>query len=846
MSSRRSTASRERPAGQGHRRRVPARRREGALLLVAALALVGCAASPDLTPRPARLTPGGGPSGVTATVTITGAGFLPRVVQSASGGPQSVDTTHRAWLDDVELADVTWVDTGTLRATVPAGLPLGPHALTVENALGRRGTLPAAWTVIDPAVLTLAATLAPAQASTGQPLALAVTATNPGGAAIHGLAVTVAPSGVGAVTGDLAPAPFDLAPGESHLLDLALVASDPGALVLSVAAAGLEEASGRMVTATAPDLPLLVQARAALTAALSLPSTIPVGATFTVTMLVENGGEAAALGVTPDPLAAAADATGGLLPLAGPAPAVTDVAGGGQAAFTWTYQLTTGGTVRLRGGAAGQDANDGEPVVAAPVDSNLGSQLLEVAPVAVDPLGDGTPVAGLAVRGGRLYVGPSRAGSAFWRLDPAGGAGVLLPVEIAVDTGSSPADNSAWRASPPATTFGTTGCSNNSTACGPNNEGGLGVLATGTAFGAEWLVYGSATRAPSKARYVYAASQDGPPLPFSAVDLGALLPNQVEAFTAIAFAPAAAGGADRLYLALAAAPPLRSPYLLAVATAPTGPVLDARAGSDAEALGAADMPGIGSAATPPNPDPQPRIDALAWFADRLYLATGGTLLRSTVAAPRAYAGAPADWTGATPLDPAWTARRGLPASAAAGLTPADRAVPAMVAFGDCGGGPCLFLARNVQGTTPAVVPQLWRCDPTATADPTACDPGDWSLAAPNSTGDATLTQLDVPTNGAVTLLLATGRYLYLGFDDATTGAQLYRAEAGQPGVADFRGRDGCVAGQPGCEGLGGNGFGDATVTRLFDAEAVTTGGATTLYVAAGDAAAPLRLLAFPE
>jgi hypothetical protein len=220
--------------------------------------------------------------------------------------------------------------------------------------------------------------------------------------------------------------------------------------------------------------------------------------------------------------------------------------------------------------------------------------------------------------------------------------------------------------------------------------------------------------------------------------------------------------------------------------------------------------------------------------------------RATVEVPGRYSARPGDWAGTTPLDPAWAARRGLPAASSSDLTPAHRAVPAMAAFGTCGAGPCLFLARNVVGTTPAVVPQLWACDPSWTLDATACDPGDWTLAAPNARADASLTQLDVPTNGAAGVLLATPHYLYLGFDNASTGVQLYRTEVVPSGFGAFRGRDGCVAGTAGCEGLGGNGFGDAAVTRLLDAEAVSAGGTTALYVVAGDAAGPLRLYAFPE
>jgi len=291
-----------------------------------------------------------------------------------------------------------------------------------------------------------------------------------------------------------------------------------------------------------------------------------------------------------------------------------------------------------------------------------------------------------------------------------------------------------------------------------------------------------------------------------------------------------------------------SPILVALSRAPAGPVLDAATPGDAVELAVTTAPGVGGdAGLLSNPDAQPRIDALAWFRDRLYVAAGSGILSATVAVPRPYATAAADWRTATPLSLSWLLRRGLPATASEGLTPADRAVPAMTAFGACAGGPCLFLARNVQGTSPPVVPQLWRCDPTQSGGTDACESGDWSLAAANTSGDRGLTQLGVASNGAASLLLATSHYLYLGFDNAETGVQVYRTEAAPTSALDFRGRDGCVAGTAGCQGLGGNGLGlGTTVTRLFDAKAVTAGGVTTVYLAAGDATSPLRLFAITE
>jgi hypothetical protein len=808
------------------------------LALLACALAAACTPAPDLAPRVDALSPAGGPADAATVVTIHGQGFFARAAQSASGGPGTIDTTHRAWLDGVELAEVTWVDERTLRTVIPAGLALGPHALTVENARGRRGALAAAWTVIQPAVLGLEAHLSRATVSTGQSATLAVTASNTGGATARGVALAVYPQGPGGVTVGALPAAVDVAAGGSVTLSVPLTGASSGGVALGVTAAGTEDFSGRPLSASAAAGTLGVQARAALTVALAIPATLPPGGSFSVTMLVLNEGEAAALGVVPAALAMVAGSTATLASLTGPSPTAADVPGHGSATFTWAARLQAGGTVQLEGGAAGTDANDGGAVVAAAERSNVGSQEGEVVPAAVDPLGDGTPAAALAAFGGRLWVGPNSSGQGFWTLDPSTGLGAAQGAQIAVDLGASRADNAAWRASPPATTFGAPGCAKNSTACGPSNEDGRGVLGAGSFAGSEWLVYAGSSQ--HKARYLYLASTQAAPTPFQSVDLGALLPTTADSPSAVAFT-----GSGRLYVAFTDTVAKKSPLLVALATAPLLPWLDAAPGTDAVELGVADMPGLGgNASSGASTDAQPRLDAVARLRGNLYLASGGGVVRSTTETPRAYAAHPSDWAAATPAG--WAARTSIAASSSVGLTPADRAVPALVAFGACGAGPCLFLARNVRGTSPAVVPQLWQCDPTSTGEVDACDAADWSLAVPDASGDGQLTQLGVATHGAVSVLLATDRYLYLGFDDATTGAQLYRSEVVPARLSDFKGHDGCSAGAPGCVGLGGPGLGDPALTRFLDARAVTAAGATTVYVAAGDGAAPLQLFAVPE
>jgi hypothetical protein len=120
------------------------------------------------------------------------------------------------------------------------------------------------------------------------------------------------------------------------------------------------------------------------------------------------------------------------------------------------------------------------------------------------------------------------------------------------------------------------------------------------------------------------------------------------------------------------------------------------------------------------------------------------------------------------------------------------------------------------------------------------------LAAANTAGDTLLTQMGDETNGAATVLVATPLWLYLGFDNGSTGVQLYRASVAPQSVGDFVGQNGCIAGSSGCQGLGGNGFGDATVTHIFGAQAVTVGGTTSLWIAAGSGSGPERIYQVAE
>jgi hypothetical protein len=215
----------------------------------------------------------------------------------------------------------------------------------------------------------------------------------------------------------------------------------------------------------------------------------------------------------------------------------------------------------------------------------------------------------------------------------------------------------------------------------------------------------------------------------------------------------------------------------------------------------------------------------------LYAAGGGGIFRSAV--PDA-----SPWEAATPDHAAWGARTSLEGTGATG-GPGERAVPAVVGFGACGIGPCLLAARNVTGSGagPAVVSQLWRCEPSA--GPASCTPGDWTLVGPDP-DDPLVTRLG-GSSGAVSILAVTPRWLYVGLDDDVRGVQLFRAARAPSSASDFEGLGGCSAGTAACQGLGGGGLGVAGVTRVFGAATATVDGVGSLWIAAGDGVGPVSI-----
>jgi hypothetical protein len=552
---------------------------------------------------------------------------------------------------------------------------------------------------------------------------------------------------------------------------------------------------------------------ASLGVALAAPARATVGDEVQLAVTAENTGTSPVTGVVPT-----ITTTGGgaLEPVAGVAAVPQDLQPGAVHEFVLRFVASRAGAVSATVSLDGVDPRIGGPVSVSTTRALVVRPPPSVTVLATDPFLDGSAFAFVAQYGGAVVLGPNRSGTGLVRMDPDGAAAESFALSFARDQIGNQSSNAAY----PCVSIGFTGCAPNrfASACGPDNEDGRGFMTSVTYAGDEWLVLGGA-RSPGSLEYVYMSRGSTSPLPFSYVDLSAALGGNTRGFSAARVAGGRLylgfpdnGGARPYGLALLAAPPA-----LAGLDAVLGPqVVDVKlhdAFNDAygDRFRTITM-----------------VDAFADLGGRLYAFADTGCLVATSLAPLSKS----DWTGCSPVDgPAYALAEAVPPPRQFDLGPRDHAWPAVVVHKGR-----LFALRN---TTTG--PQLWRCDPAGGVDPVACDRGDWTLVA----ADASYrTSFGKPGASAASLLLSTGTQLYVGLDDDAAGIHLFRSAADVPaGLSDFVGRDGCIAGSTGCEGIGGDGLGapDA-LRRIFDAKVIEWSGGTDLVLTAGDGSGPVRVV----
>lgn len=750
---------------------------------------------------------------------------------------------------------VTATQAGTLLATAALA---GTDAFSNVAVAGS-----AAWPQVlvqtAPALSFFSWTL-PASVDTGQAFTLKLAIANTGQAAAKGVAPAVpAPTGTSVpatCAGPTSPAAADLPGGApATVFSWSCTAgASAGSLAFQTAASGTDANTGSAVSASGASPALAVQAPAALSASLTAPAAGNVGDTITLSFAVSDTGGASASAVTPAALGLAGTATGSVA--SGPTPASATLAGGGGSqVFTWTVKLATTGTLQITAKANGSDANTGAAVSATATASVSVSQAEATLLTPTDPFGgDGSNFASIFSYQGLVYLGPdykstststtaapANTQSGAVSMAPDGTSQKSVPWQLEVMVG---ARNGAYQpATPPPPlchTIGFLNCKQNTAQCGPDNEGGRALFASGIIAGTEWYMVSGAS-AIGGVNYLYMTN---PTFPLAAGGYDDLAYVQIQQgqFGSTRELTAAHAFGNALYLgfldisANGAASQQNAPVLNVLNKMPSLPGYVAQAGSDIVNLNGVYLPAVGVKGSPANlgaTSGQLLVDSIADFNGALYVANNGGIARSVGAIAPCLSTGCANWANATPADPAWAAQVSVTTTGSdfGGLLLSRRAVPWMVPFGGR-----VFAVRNTGSG-----PQIWACQPSAPVSPDTqpqCQRADWSLVAPNTAAsglNVQLSQMNDGNNTAATVLAASSSHLYVGFDNSKGGVQIYRIAAPLPAtisIANFTGGAGCTAGTTGCQGIGGNGLSTPILTQFDDAHAFTYSGNEWIYVSA--------------
>ncbi len=676
-----------------------------------------------------------------------------------------------------------------VQAASPGLVTAAVSGVASDPMSGLPVALEVAWNPVlvqTPAQVAASWVQLPGSVAPGQTFTASLAVTNGGQAPAQGVAATPDPPSVqpsGAASSAAAGTSFGIGGGGTQVFTWTFTASAPlgSSFQLSAGAAGRDENSGASITAasvTSP--PVAVQN---LSAAFSVAPFVLRGDGFNLALHVGNAGAAAVNAVTPSALSV----TGGVSCGAVSPPSADLAALTGSAVFTWPCTATIAGPVQFGASVTGTESGTNAPRSAS---ASASLTVVDTLAIASNPLGDGTVAASVFGFADRVYVGPRTNGAGAVRFQPDGSGREPISFSFAVD----PTDLN--QATGPYPSLGYTGCATNTLQCGPDNEDGRGFLGSATIAGVPWLVAGGA-RSGAKLSHVYASTDAGAAIGFSYVFLKTILsPSQKNTTLMTDFGNLLImgfGGKGLMLVALKAMP------------SPPGEI--AEWGVTGFDLTPYSVPGISTGT---------QVDAARGFGGMLHVFNSGGCAR--INDPDVTVGN-LSWSSCTPSAPAYAAKASVATPKSADLTPADYAFPAVLPYGGR-----LYAARNT-----IAGPQLWACAPGADG---VCDPGDWSLIAPNGSGDAQLTQFDDPASSAITLLAATSTHLYVGFNNAG-GVGVFRSALAAPASrADFQ--------RVGPPGLG------LSATRIFDAKALVFAGNQSVYATVGDGVSPLSLVRLVE
>jgi hypothetical protein len=313
--------------------------------------------------------------------------------------------------------------------------------------------------------------------------------------------------------------------------------------------------------------------------------------------------------------------------------------------------------------------------------------------------------------------------------------------------------------------------------------------------------------------YIYYTSEFGKILNFYDMNLSSDLGANTEGVSAMAVSN------GKLYIGYPDTGGNR-PYFHKIVNLVEGPTVP----TDFINLEGDNLPRIGANALPyKNTAGKVCIDSFGLYGSRLFLANGGKaaqnedggIVKTTVDDPLPANSNPGDWQDTTPtLHGEWyngNNRHSLELSKTNKLTPADKAFPAMAEFNGK-----LYVIRNTVGSSGG--PQLWRWDGSS-----------WVLVASNGSG---ITNMGDGGNTRATMLAANGDRLYIGYDNASTGVQVWRTG---PGVTD-------PLSESDFEAVDKNGFGDPAKNQvIYSVLSTPEGGVDYLWLLCGKPGGTLRV-----
>jgi hypothetical protein len=516
-------------------------------------------------------------------------------------------------------------------------------------------------------------------------------------------------------------------------------------------------------------------------------------------------------------------------------------------------------------------------------------------PIAVDPFGDGSTFGFLASYHEKLYIGPNGNGNASNRMEPDGSNPTNCYFTFVKDTstanGTGTHDNSSVTPPTRYKTIGHTGCTRNSAdinaGCGPDNENGRGLFVNGMINGTEYLfITGGRSYGEEDGNndYLYQTTDTDTTLDFNFIDLSAtydggddfaIVGNRgTESINVFSNRVYWMEPGDRAY----------RPYLVKLNNLNAQSIRN----TDSVWMKMRYMTGIG-ASSGSKPNKADRIGGTLFeFNGKLYLANSGSVRDTTngdYTVPTgcsATSGSPRcinnggivrsngtnalnpgacsgpdncpDWTDITPASNTdFTYYFSKIITKLADVIPANRPVPSFAKYKNnlymirnacttnmintscnadepLGSGTC---SDDIACPSGNEVWQLWKCVPSTVGGD--CNAANWSLVMQRSSSASPAPATDVRERNNVytTLLVANGDYLYVGFDNSSTGVEVWRTNnsdaSGPASYSDFS--------QIGSDGLGY----PSLYKSLWSAISVNQGGNYYIYLSAGNGVQPVAI-----